>query len=124
VINSFLLTSSPGRSSKTVSICRARLPRGTGFSPSNRRNCVGRKRNGPNDVSVDAAEGSIRLADDPSKSGLVTARFAPGFGSERNCANAGVQGECRKAVVDPDARMVGSACVEKICPRPGLLGTV
>jgi hypothetical protein len=33
-INSCLVTNSPGRSSKTMSICMARLPRGTGLSPS------------------------------------------------------------------------------------------
>src|SRR5215471_6528215 len=51
-INSCLLTSSPGRSSNTIRICRARLPRGTGLPPLSRRNCVGSSRNGPNEISV------------------------------------------------------------------------
>ena len=50
-INSCLVTNSPGRSSRTMSICMARLPRGTGLSPSSRRNCAGSKRNRPNEIS-------------------------------------------------------------------------
>src|SRR5215468_8818126 len=51
-VKSRLLTSSPRRSSKAIRISKARLPRGTGFSSSNRRNCVGSRQNGPNDTLV------------------------------------------------------------------------
>jgi hypothetical protein len=54
--------------SKAIRISKARLPRGTGLSPSSKRNCVRSRRNGPNETSIGVAlAGSVRF----SKSGLV-----------------------------------------------------
>jgi hypothetical protein len=48
--NSCWLTSSPGRSSNTTRISRARPPRRPGLAPSSRRNCAGSKRTDPNAI--------------------------------------------------------------------------
>ena len=120
-INSCLLTNSPGRSSKTIRISRARLPRGTGLSPSSRRNCVGSRRNGPNETSVGAARtgfGSF-LEEWPVRIRTLTARLASSlrFGTKlRQRCRLG-RGKRSKAVVDPDTSMVTSRALRGPFPR-------
>ncbi len=102
-INSCLVTNSPGRSSRTLSICMARLPRGTCLSPSSRRNCAGSKRNCPNEISrVVAPAGLPALS--WLVSGLRRGRLTSELESEFNPSNNGASaiGKCSEAAADPD----------------------
>jgi hypothetical protein len=107
VINSCLLTNSRCRSSKTISICRARLPRGTDLSPSSRRNCAGSKRNGPNKISLLAASAGLLpfLNNRWSVSGLWMARVPSNSESEWNGTSAGASANDKRleGAIDPDA---------------------
>jgi hypothetical protein len=81
----------------------ARLPRGTGLSPSSRRNCAGSKRNRPNEISRVVAPAGL-----PAFSwlafGLWRGRLTSELESEFNLSNNGASaiGKRSEAAVDPD----------------------
>jgi hypothetical protein len=101
-ISSCLLTNSPGRSSKIMSICMARLPRGTGSSPFSRRSCAGSKRNDPNETSLVVAPAGL-LGFSGSVSGPRTRRLTPNPGSGLNRSSTGAPPNCKhsEGVLDP-----------------------
>src|SRR5262249_34701199 len=80
----------------------ARLPRGTGLSPSSRRNCAGKRRNDPNETSFGALPaGSVRFSKNGlSATGVRTSRLASSLGS--------LLDDTRADADDIDARMVTS----------------
>jgi hypothetical protein len=63
-------------------LARARLPRDTGLFPFNRRNCVGSRRNGPNETSFGAARTGLVGFTKDCLSVLWTVRFSSDPGSE------------------------------------------
>jgi hypothetical protein len=72
----------------------------TALSPSSRRNCVGNRRNSPNETSVGAAPA--------------------GSGRKRASAGAWAKGKRSEAVIDADARMATSRALEDISGQRSL----
>jgi hypothetical protein len=120
-INSRLVTNSPGRSSKTISICMARLPRGTGLSRSSRRNCAGSKRKGPNEISRVFAPAGLPVFR-WLVSGLWRGRLTSKLALEFNRSNTGTSAIDKRseAAVDPDKAIV----VSSIAVSPAKLSVI
>jgi len=118
-INSCLLTSSLGRSSKTFSIASARLPRGTGLSPCSRRRCVGSNRKDPNEISLGVATADWFLNNGWSVSGLWTPRVASKLESEWN-RSSGIRVAGNFAKISAAVAILRSLCLsgDPVCEPP------